>query len=150
MEAQTITANTLMVLAECMFTRVGYTFQNWNTEPDGTGTVYEDGASMTLKEDKTLYAQWKTVVTAIRSVENTAADGSPACRALIDCECAGLTAYEARYDADGRFLGLEMMELQPGENELTVLRHGAAKIRFYVLDSLTWAPVCQTAEAPEL
>ena len=42
-------------------TRTGWTFQNWNTKPDGTGTAYNAGASYTPAGDVTLYAVWETV-----------------------------------------------------------------------------------------
>ena len=41
------------------FTRTGYTFSGWNTKDDGTGTAYEDGASISLSSNMTLYAQWQ-------------------------------------------------------------------------------------------
>jgi uncharacterized repeat protein (TIGR02543 family) len=41
------------------FTKNGYTFKNWNTRADGTGTSYPDGASVALEHDITLYAQWQ-------------------------------------------------------------------------------------------
>lgn len=40
----------------------GFTFVNWNTSPDGTGTVYEPGAVVSLVGDLTLYAQWTPVI----------------------------------------------------------------------------------------
>ena len=45
------------------FTRTGYTFTGWNTQPDGGGTGYADGQSVTsltfINGDiVTLYAQW--------------------------------------------------------------------------------------------
>ncbi|MCH3977673.1 MAG: InlB B-repeat-containing protein [Candidatus Methanomethylophilus sp.] len=41
------------------FTRTGYTFTGWNTETDGNGTSYSDGASVSnLTSSFTLYAQW--------------------------------------------------------------------------------------------
>ena len=40
------------------FTRDGYEFVGWNTEADGSGTSYEDGANITLNTNQTLYAQW--------------------------------------------------------------------------------------------
>ena len=40
------------------FTRTGYTFVEWNTEADGTGTSYADEATITITYDMTLYAQW--------------------------------------------------------------------------------------------
>lgn len=39
-------------------TRTGYTFKNWNTKADGTGTSYSAGASYTANAAATLYAQW--------------------------------------------------------------------------------------------
>lgn len=36
-----------------------YIFDSWNTRPDGNGTVYKNGDTMNLKENITLYAQWK-------------------------------------------------------------------------------------------
>ncbi len=150
MDTQTIPVNMETALTLCSFNRDGYTFAGWNTEADGSGTSYEDGAEVTLDADLTLYAQWDASETAIRSVENISTDDGPACRAAVFCAGANLTAYAARFDADARFLGIETMVLQPGENTFTVLRSGAATVRFYVLNSVTWAPVCEAAEAPEL
>jgi len=42
------------------FSRAGYTFVGWNTEPDGSGTAYAPDASIVLTEPvTTLYAQWE-------------------------------------------------------------------------------------------
>ena len=42
------------------FSRNGYTFTGWNTEPDGSGTAYAPDASIVLTEPvTTLYAQWE-------------------------------------------------------------------------------------------
>jgi len=40
------------------FTRAGYTFAGWNTNADGSGTTYTDGATYSFAADATLYAQW--------------------------------------------------------------------------------------------
>ena len=40
-------------------TRENYTFQNWNTKADGSGTSYASGATYTSNESVTLYAIWK-------------------------------------------------------------------------------------------
>ncbi len=37
----------------------GYTFVQWNTKPDGTGTSYGAGSELSVNADITLYAQWK-------------------------------------------------------------------------------------------
>ena len=39
-------------------TRSGYTFVEWNTKSDGTGTAYAPGASYTGNANATLYARW--------------------------------------------------------------------------------------------
>lgn len=56
--AENLTANA--------YTRDGYTFEGWNTKPDGTGTGYTDRAQVRdlTADDKgrvVLYAQWKAV-----------------------------------------------------------------------------------------
>ena len=40
------------------FTLSGYAFNGWNTSPDGTGTAYSAGQSITVTSDLTLYAVW--------------------------------------------------------------------------------------------
>jgi|GEM_PF-6261768 len=40
------------------FTRTNYTFEGWNTAPNGTGTGYADGATYSFSADAILYAQW--------------------------------------------------------------------------------------------
>ncbi len=42
-------------------TREGFTFAGWNTERDGSGTSYADGAEFDFSGDQTLYAQWTPV-----------------------------------------------------------------------------------------
>ena len=41
------------------FTYEGYTFQNWNTSDDDTGTSYDPGDTYSANADLTLYAIWK-------------------------------------------------------------------------------------------
>jgi len=43
------------------FTKVGYTFANWNTAANGSGTTYADGATYSFTADLTLYAQWNAI-----------------------------------------------------------------------------------------
>ena len=58
MAEQVISYNVGTALTTNSFTKDGYVFAGWNTEPDGTGTAYADGESVTNLEDITLYAQW--------------------------------------------------------------------------------------------
>ena len=55
--------DTELALTANAFTRTGYTFKEWNSKADGTGTVYADGQSvlnLTAVRDEivTMYAQW--------------------------------------------------------------------------------------------
>ena len=59
MDPQTMSASTDTTLNSNLFVREGYTFDGWNTDPDGNGTAYSDGATINFAEDTTLYAQWK-------------------------------------------------------------------------------------------
>ncbi|MBE6946018.1 MAG: CHAP domain-containing protein, partial [Ruminococcaceae bacterium] len=40
---------------------VSPTFKNWNTKQDGSGAAYNPGASFTIHEPTTMYAQWNAV-----------------------------------------------------------------------------------------
>ena len=73
-----------------------YTFYNWNTKADGTGTAYGTGGkalnSNGFKEDTTLYAQWKDATvsstslpdnwTSSKRVKNS---NTPTKTALLEC-----------------------------------------------------------------
>ena len=48
-------------LAANAFSREGYEFSGWNTEPDGSGTAYGDGATFEFDRSLTLYAQWEAI-----------------------------------------------------------------------------------------
>lgn len=45
-------------LSSTIPTRSGYSFNNWNTQADGSGTTYSAGSSYTVNDNLTLYAQW--------------------------------------------------------------------------------------------
>ena len=62
MDEQTISADTPTSLTACTFTRDGYDFAGWNTEPDGSGVTYADEAVVSFDEDTTLYVQWTAVL----------------------------------------------------------------------------------------
>lgn len=64
MEPQLLSYNEEQKLTACAFTRDGSVFAGWNTQPDGSGTPYEDGATVsnlasTDGETVVLYAQWE-------------------------------------------------------------------------------------------
>ncbi len=65
--SQTKVYGTALTLSGTKPTRSGYTFKNWNTKADGSGTTYASGASYTGDANLTLYAQW-TAVTTLKSI----------------------------------------------------------------------------------
>jgi uncharacterized repeat protein (TIGR02543 family) len=60
MASQSAVPGAKVRLAPCAFTRDGYTFSEWNTKSDGSGTPYKDQAKIKMPEKGLkLYAQWK-------------------------------------------------------------------------------------------
>ena len=51
-------AGTKISIPACKYTKKGYLFTGWNTEKDGSGTTYKDGAR-TSDAISILYAQWQ-------------------------------------------------------------------------------------------
>lgn len=58
MNDQTVNEFEPTALQANAFTREGYVFEGWSTAADGSGDYYADGATVTLLDDLTLYAQW--------------------------------------------------------------------------------------------
>jgi uncharacterized repeat protein (TIGR02543 family) len=50
--------DTTVALTLNTFTYVGYTFAGWNTEANGSGTAFTDGALSKFNGSSTFYAQW--------------------------------------------------------------------------------------------
>lgn len=57
------TASTATNLTSNSYTRTGYTFSNWNTLADGSGTSYANNESFPFSANATLYAQWTAITT---------------------------------------------------------------------------------------
>ena len=63
--AATIAKGKTITPVECGYTKAGYSFVEWNTKADGTGTAYKAGVKTVWNEDLgtsehyTLYAQWE-------------------------------------------------------------------------------------------
>ncbi len=55
--------------------KTGYTFDGWNTEYDGSGISYSEGAPFTLTDNIALYAKWKPNNHTIRWRVNGLSDG---------------------------------------------------------------------------
>ena len=54
------------------FVREGYTFKEWNTKADGTGTKYSDEASISITQNTKLYAIWSPIHYQIKYDSNGA------------------------------------------------------------------------------
>ena len=62
MADEAMTVGTASALTKNAFSKTGYKFEKWTTNPDGTGTAYDDEevvTSLTLTGTVTLYAKWK-------------------------------------------------------------------------------------------
>ena len=57
--------------------RTGYTFNGWNTAPDGSGTSYSADDKITIKDHVVLYAEWTPIErTVTKTLTNTSAHGA--------------------------------------------------------------------------
>ena len=79
------------------YTKTGYAFTGWNTQPDGGGTVYTDGQNVSNLtsvdgETVTLYAQWRANHYTIKFDGNTADGGSTTDQPMTYDQAASLTA----------------------------------------------------------
>jgi uncharacterized repeat protein (TIGR02543 family) len=71
----TQTANSQLALIEFAdlsptFSDSGYTFVDWNTSQDGTGTSYANGSTYSFAADEVLYAIWARIYRTVTFVEN--------------------------------------------------------------------------------
>jgi len=66
------TAGTAFSLRANAFARTGYTFKNWNTVANGSGTTYTNSQSVTLYGGFTLYPQWTLAAPGVPTVSVSA------------------------------------------------------------------------------
>jgi len=57
-------------LRQNRFSKEGYFFTGWSTDPDGKGTWYSDADTAKFEADTTLYAQWYKEVVKITFISN--------------------------------------------------------------------------------
>ena len=74
--SKNMTYSVITTLTPIGFKREGYTFKNWNTSPDGTGTSYGNGVrvrNLTTENevDVHLYAQWEPITYQVKFNANT-------------------------------------------------------------------------------
>jgi hypothetical protein len=56
-------------------TKTGFTFNNWNTAADGSGTAYSAGETFTITANRVLYAQWTATSSPTITVSTTTLTG---------------------------------------------------------------------------
>lgn len=61
------TALTLIANLNPSFNNLGFSFVEWNTSPDGTGTSYANGATFNFSQSTGVYAIWQAVPTVTQS-----------------------------------------------------------------------------------
>ena len=116
-------------------TRSGYTFVEWNTKSDGTGTAYAPGASYTGNANATLYARWLGANTY--TVQATSTNAGWYDKWTSDW-------YNNYYAADHERVGMSstgipyainiLFDLEPYKNkEITKIL-----LYIYVIDEATW------------
>ncbi|MHC5228611.1 InlB B-repeat-containing protein [Enterococcus sp. LJL99] len=103
MEDQTFTYDVAQDLSENSYTRSGYSFTGWNTEKDGSGTVYIDQANVInltkiSGEAVTLYAQWKANETEIHFDANGGVTKQLSIKGTTDATIALSEVVEATRD----------------------------------------------------
>lgn len=110
------TYNTAVTLRSNTFTRTHYTFKNWNTKADGSGTSYSNGQSVsnltaTHGGTVTLYAQWTGVTytvsydanggTSTPSSHSVQYPGTLTLRSAISKANTSANGYNITYNANG-------------------------------------------------
>ena len=73
MADQKVEKNTATTLKTNAFTRDGYSFKEWNTKENGSGTSFADNAEVTPEVSLELYAQWNKVEVHTHHIEKVEA-----------------------------------------------------------------------------
>lgn len=127
-EATDITLNT--------FVHENHVFDGWNTEANGTGTFYADGAQITLFNDLTLYAQWLPQFSITCATNLVHGEISADKTQAIFEELATLTAYP-----DDNYELSEWIVTDCSGNEISVTENQFEMPNCKVTVSATFRPV---------
>jgi uncharacterized repeat protein (TIGR02543 family) len=71
-----VSGATVSVLSDGSLVKTGYTFANWNTAADGSGTSYSPTDTFSIGTNTTLYAQWTPVTYTVAYDGNTNTGGT--------------------------------------------------------------------------
>ena len=96
MLTDTVPAGSVYSIRDMGYTRPGYVFEDYNTEPLGGGTSYYIGQTATITDDLTLYAQW------IYASNITYMPNGPSATPVVDYGVGGIfTIKDSLFDYDG-------------------------------------------------
>ena len=140
MAAQNMTYDIAADLTPNGYTKTGYGFTVWNTQPDGKGTAYTDGQNVinltpAEGETVTLYAQWRANTYTIKFDGNTADGGNTPDQDMTYDTAANLTingytkngytftSWNTQADGGGTAYNNEqsVVNLTPGEGDVVTL-----------------------------
>lgn len=127
-EATDITLNT--------FVHENHIFDGWNTEANGTGTFYADGAQITLFNNVTLYAQWLPQFSITCTTDLAHGEISADKTKAIFEELVTLTAYP-----DDNYKLIEWIVTDCSGNEISVTENQFEMPNCEVTVSATFRPV---------
>ena len=137
---QSMTYDTAANLTLNGYTKTGYTFTGWNTQPDGGGTAYTDGQNVTNLtaiegETFTLYAQWRANSYTVKFDGNSADGGSTSDQSMtydtaVDLRLNGytktgytFTGWNTQQDSGGTAYanGQEVVNMTPDDGGVVTL-----------------------------
>jgi uncharacterized repeat protein (TIGR02543 family) len=112
--------STVTVLDQGTLTQTGYSFAGWNTAADGSGTSYAVGATFSITENTTLYAQW-TIITSLAGSLSLQGRTNFSSAVSVDLYVSGqsspIQSFSISTDASGNF---NISGLTPGTYEVAV------------------------------
>ena len=68
-KTDTIYYGEIAIIGACEYTKIGFHFSHWNTNPNGSGASYWSGSQLSIYKNITLYAQWSDQIPTL-GVEN--------------------------------------------------------------------------------
>lgn len=144
-ETQTTNAGRKVELKANTFIRSGYSFNGWNTKPDGSGVSYSDGAETVLTDNLALYAQWITCyeIVSVNSVGTTILFS-------VICPEDGVTVICASYGTTGQMMEVRLLNVEKSVNEksyeINLSVPDYESIRLFMVDN-HWKPLCAATDA---
>ena len=128
MNDQTVNEFEPTALQSNAFVREGFVFEGWNTIADGTGDYYADGATVTLLDDLTLYAQWNPLFNISLVQPNHGSISASASQAFAETEIILTATVEPCYaftqwlvtDAQGNAVTVTENQFEMPASDVTV------------------------------